>query len=275
MRHGGAFELRFMNWIFQIGAPNSKAALANPALQQALAESGRRIREHADSLPIRPGTTPLRVVPEYEAWLVEAMRSGPESPFWHKKGMSVVDHIADYADVPVLHITGWYDSWARQVTMNYEALSTGQEVAAAAGDRALGPRRAKLPTSPVKSSSRARPASTCGHSDCRWYDRWLKGDKNGVDDDPPVLLYIMGTGDDRRSPAGRLQSRRVLAGRARMAARASPGDHVLPGHRRHARRKPPEAQSAHTTYTFDPQHPVPTDRGQHLIEPGADVQRRL
>ena len=32
MRHGGAFELRFMNWIFQIGAPNSKAALANPAL---------------------------------------------------------------------------------------------------------------------------------------------------------------------------------------------------------------------------------------------------
>ena len=51
MRHGGAFELRFMNWIFQIGAPNSQAALANPALQQALAESGRRIREHADSLP--------------------------------------------------------------------------------------------------------------------------------------------------------------------------------------------------------------------------------
>ena len=26
-----------------------------------------------------------------------------------------------------------------------------------------------------------------------------------MDDDPPVLLYIMGTGDDRRSPAGRLQ----------------------------------------------------------------------
>ena len=24
MRHGGAFELRFMNWIFQIGAPNAR-----------------------------------------------------------------------------------------------------------------------------------------------------------------------------------------------------------------------------------------------------------
>ena len=102
MRHGGAFELRFMNWIFQTGAPNSKAALANPGAPQALIESGRRIRQHADSLPVRPGTTPLRVVPEYEAWLVEAMRSGPESPFWHIKGMSVVDHVGDYADVPVL-----------------------------------------------------------------------------------------------------------------------------------------------------------------------------
>ena len=123
MRHGGAFELRFMNWIFQIGAPNARAALASPALWQALTENGRRIRQHVDSLPVRPGTTPLRVVPEYEAWLVEAMRSGPESPFWHVKGMSVVDHVSDYADVPVLHITGWYDSWARQVTMNYDALS--------------------------------------------------------------------------------------------------------------------------------------------------------
>jgi putative CocE/NonD family hydrolase len=40
MRHGGAFELRFMNWIFQIGAPNSKAALVDPTLRQALVENG-------------------------------------------------------------------------------------------------------------------------------------------------------------------------------------------------------------------------------------------
>ena len=55
MRHGGAFELRFMNWIFQTGAPNSRAALADPALARPSIESGRRIREHADSLPVRAG----------------------------------------------------------------------------------------------------------------------------------------------------------------------------------------------------------------------------
>ncbi|MBX6316295.1 MAG: CocE/NonD family hydrolase, partial [Isosphaeraceae bacterium] len=204
MRHGGAFELRFMNWIFNTGAPNAKAALADPALRAALVENGRRIREHVDNLPVRPGNTPLRVVPEYESWLVEAMRSGPESPFWKIKGMSVVDHVGDYADVPVLHVTGWYDSWTRQVTMNYEALSKAKR----------SPQR--LVIGPwVHGAQGSNVAGEVEFTDdakidllafrLRWYDRWLKGLTNGVDDDPPVLLYIMGTGDDRRSPAGRLR----------------------------------------------------------------------
>ena len=92
--------------------------------------------------------------------------AGPKSPFWHIKGMSVVDHVGDYADVPVLHITGWYDSWTRQVTMNYEALSQGQEIAAAAGDRPLGARRAELER---RRRGRVHPRgrrSTCWHSGC-------------------------------------------------------------------------------------------------------------
>ena len=123
MRHGGAFELRFMNWMFNQGATNCRAALADPAVKAALVANAARIRQHVDNLPFHAGTTPLKVAPEYEAWLFEALRSGPETGFWKIKGMSVVDNIADCADVRVLHITGWYDSWTRQVTMNYEALS--------------------------------------------------------------------------------------------------------------------------------------------------------
>ena len=276
MRHGGAFELRFMNWIFQIGAPNSRAALANPALRQALIENGRRIRQHADNLPVRTGNTPLRVVPEYEAWLVEAMRSGPESPFWHIKGMSVVDHVDDYADVPVLHFTGWYDSWARQVTMNYEALSKAKK---SPHRLVIGPWVHGSQGSNVAGEVESTPDAgidLLGFR-LRWYDRWMRGEKNGVDEEP-VLLYIMGTGDDRRSPAGRLRhggywraEREWPIARTRPTPLYLNADGKLSG-------AAPSLDSSHTTYTFDPRHPVPTIGGnissnQGLMTNGGYDQR--
>jgi putative CocE/NonD family hydrolase len=277
MRHGGAFELRFMNWIFQIGAPNSKAALANPALRQALVESGRRIRQHVDSLPIRQGTTPLKVVPEYESWLIEAMKSGPEAPFWHIKGMSVIDHVNDYADVPVMHITGWYDSWTRQVTMNYLALSKAKK----SPQRLLiGPWVHGSQNSNVAGEVEFTKEAAIDLSALRlrWYDCWLKRDKNGVDGDAPVLLYIMGTGDDRRSQTGRLQhggswraEREWPPARTRFTRLYLNGDGTLSAN-------PPERADSHTTYTFDPKHPVPTVGGnissnQGLISNGGYNQR--
>jgi putative CocE/NonD family hydrolase len=266
MRHGGAFELRFMNWIFNIGAPNSRAALADPALRAALIASGGRIREHADSLPIRRGNTPLRAVPEYESWLVEAMRSGPESPFWKIKGMSVVDHVAEYADVPVLHLTGWYDSWTRQVTMNYEALSKAKK----SPQRLLiGPWVHGSQGSNVSGEVEFTPdaAIDLAATRLRWYDRWLKGEANGVDDDAKVWIYVMGTGDDRRSPAGRLKHGGSWRAEAEWPlARARPTRFYLSGDGR-LTPQPTGVSPGATTYTFDPRDPVPTVGGNISSNP--------
>lgn len=270
MRHGGAFELRFVNWIFSIGAPNSRAALSDPALRQALIENGRRIREHVNNLPIRTGTSPLKVVPEYEAWLVEALRSGPDSPFWKIKGMSVVDHVAEYADVPVLHVTGWYDSWTRQVSMNYEALSKAKK---SPHRLVIGPWVHGSQGSFVSGEVEFTPDAAVDLLAwrLRWYDRWTKGEKNGVDDDSPVLLYVMGTGDDRKSSAGRLRHGGFWrAEREWPLARAKPTPYFLRGEGTLASSAPSPIPStplgggdyySHTTYTFDPRHPVPTIGG--------------
>jgi putative CocE/NonD family hydrolase len=277
MRHGGAFELRFMNWIFQIGAPNSKAALADPALRRALVESGQRIRQHVDSLPVRVGNTPLRVVPEYEAWLVEGLKSGPESPFWHVKGMSVVDHVKDYADVPVMHVTGWYDSWTRQVTMNYEALAPAKD---APHCLMIGPWVHGSQGSNVAGEvefTKEAAIDLLGFR-LRWYDRWLRGVKNGVDEDPPVLLYIMGTGNDRKSGAGRLQHGGYWRWESEWPPKqVQPETYYLTadGTLSH---QPPRLVESHSTYTFDPKHPVPTIGGnissnQGLITNGGYDQR--
>jgi putative CocE/NonD family hydrolase len=277
MRHGGAFELRFMNWIFNTGAPNSRAALANPDLRQALVENGLRIRQHADNLPLRFGTTPLKNVPEYEAWIVTAMRSGPESEFWKIKGMSVVDHVDEYADVPVLHITGWYDSWDRQVTMNYEALSRAKK---APQRLTIGPWTHGGQNSNIAGEVEFTPDAAVDLLAwrLRWYDRWLLGRQNGWDDDPPVLLYIMGTGSDRKSRAGRLQHGGFWrAERAWPLDRAQPTAYYLHGDGS-LDTNAPSAEPSATTFEFDPRHPVPTIGGNissntHLMSNGGYDQR--
>jgi putative CocE/NonD family hydrolase len=266
MRHGGAFELRFMNWIFNTGAPNSRAALADPALKAALTENGRRIRDHVDTLPLRVGSSPLRAVPEYEGWLVKALGSGPETAFWKAKGMSVVDHVKDYADVPVLHVTGWYDSWTRQVTMNYEALSKAKT----SPQRLLiGPWTHGGQTSRVAGEVEFSPDAAIDllATRLRWYDRWLKGVTNGVDDEPPVWIYVMGTGDDRRTSSGRLGHGGSWRGEKEWPlARAKPVTFYLQGDGT-LTREPTAGLPEATTYTFDPKDPVPTVGGNISSNP--------
>ena len=112
----------------------------------------------------------------------------------------------------------------------------------------------------------------------RWYDRWLKGQIEGVDEDPAVLLYIMGSGDDRRSPSGRLRHGGFWrTKRDWPIARAQTTTYYLRTEGALAP-KPPETQSSSTTYTFDPRHPVPTLGGnissnQGLMTNGGFDQR--
>jgi putative CocE/NonD family hydrolase len=279
MRHGGAFELRFANWIFQTGAPNSHAALASEPLRNALIESGRRIRDHLDMLPPHAGTTPLRVVPEYESWLVKALRSGPEDPMWHVKGMSVVDHVNDYADVPVLHICGWYDSWGRQVSLSYEALARAKR---SPHHLVYGPWTHGGQNSNVSGEVEFTPdaAVDLAALRLRWYDHWLRGESNGVSEagDPRVWIYVMGTGDDHKSQAGRLMhggfwrpEREWPLGRAVSTPLYLQADGSL-------KATPPTEPESQTTYTFDPHHPVPTIGGnissnQGLMTSGGYDQR--
>ena len=113
--------------------PNARAAAlraaSTPLVVPALEDLGLRVRDLVNALPLRAGATPLRFAPDYEEWLVEAMRHGNADAFWTDMGSSVVDHIAEYADVPVYHVTGWYDSWGTSVAnLNYVELSRTKRV---------------------------------------------------------------------------------------------------------------------------------------------------
>ena len=111
LRHNGAFELRFFNWVLMLGDPSRTASLplaaaraaADPSAAPALADLQNRVREYARNLPLRPGTTPLKFAPDYESWLVEAMSHGDYDDYWKNAGSSVIDHLAEYKDIPAYY----------------------------------------------------------------------------------------------------------------------------------------------------------------------------
>lgn len=296
VRHNGAFELRWLNWILTLGIAtgktasptglekgrNGEAAAARAAHPKeaapALIAMGDHIREYVRALPLRPGTTPLQFAPEYEQWLVEAMGHGDNDAFWTDMGADVVGHVKTYQDVPALHVTGWYDSWGSQVAnLNYVTLSKHKK----------SPQR--LLIGPWTHGGQAQTFSGIAEFGkesavdlnalrLQWFDRWLLGRENGVDGDPPVRIFVMGSGDPHKTPEGRL----FVGGTWRDEREGPLARTVYTPYYLHANgtlspRKPTEAR-AFTRYAFDPRNPVPTIGGNvssegDLMPRGAMDQR--
>jgi putative CocE/NonD family hydrolase len=260
VRHNGAFEMRWMNWIFNIGGPNGSHESRDPETREALLRLGEQVREYARGLPLRRGTSPLKLIPEYEDWLVEAMSHGDYDDYWKNSGDDVVEHVAEYKDIPIYHLGGWYDSWGTQVAnLNYVTLSRnkhslqrlimgpwthGGRTHSFAGDAEFGP----------------DAAIDFMRFEQRWFDHWLKGADTGVDREPHVRIFVMGGGDAHRTPEGRI----FVGGRWRdenewPLARTVATPYYLHADGGLSPEKPGSEPPA--TYQFDPHHPVPTIGG--------------
>jgi putative CocE/NonD family hydrolase len=295
IRHNGAFELRWFNWVFTLGnatgtragatglseAPTGREAAeraaSTPAAAKTLEELGTMVREYVRALPLRPGTTPLKLAPDYESWLAEAMRHGDNDSFWTDMGSSVVDHIAEYKDVPVYHVTGWYDSWGTQVAnLNYIALAKAKK---SPQRLIIGPWTHGGQGQSFSGIAEFGPAAAIDLKELRlhWYDRWLKGIQNGVDSEPPVRIFVMGSGEPHKTAEGRL----FVGGgwrdeREWPLARAVETPYYL--HADGTLASEPPGDSRPTSYQFDPRNPVPTIGGNVssegvLMMRGAQDQR--
>jgi putative CocE/NonD family hydrolase len=267
VRHNGAFELRFFNWVLTLGNPNptptgneaaaAERAAIDPPAATALVEMGKHVQDYVRSLPLRAGTTPLKFAPDYESWLIEALGHGDYDDFWKNSGSSVVDHLADYEDVPEYHTTGWYDSWGTQVAnLNFAEL------------RKTKKSLQRLIVGPwIHSSENRNYAGEAQFTQdaaldlwafhLRWFDHWLKGIDNGVDREPPVRIYVMGGGDGHRTPEGRI----FVGGHWRNEqewplARAQAMPYYLHAHGVLSPEKP--SGDPPVQYSFDPHNPVPT-----------------
>ncbi len=269
-RNGGAFELRQLCWAYN-NARDSKEAAENPTIKAAL--EAEDLLAWFERLPWKKGNSPLRWVPEYEDYIFEMWTHADFDDYWKQMGICNALFFDQYADVPQLHMGSWYDPYTRTTTGNYTGLSRikngpvrlllgpwthGQHDVSHSGDADFGP----------QSVVAGNLADDYNDLRLRWFDAWLKGLDNGVRDEAPVKIFVMGGGDGRKSAAGRLNH----GGRWR-----DEQDWPLPHtqftpYYLHAdgslSAEPPSPSVEPSRYQFDPRNPVPTIGGNISSAPG-------
>jgi len=274
MRNGGAFELRFWNWIFSITAPKGSRQSRDPATAAMLREMMDSRRAYLLNLPLRRGTTPLKHAPEYEDWLVEGMRRGANDEFWQQN--NIIDYPHRYKDIPVYLVGGWYDSWGSNTTANYVALGKaitgpvylimgpwihGQQGDSAHGQVSFGP-EAAIPD----------PLAWR----LEWYDHWLKGIDNKVGKQAPfatkVRIFVMGTGDGRKTADGKLNHGGYWRDEHEWPLARTRYTEFYLHERGRLSATRPLADHSSTSFMFDPRNPVPTIGGNISSGGGILVQ---
>ena len=159
-------------------------------------------------------------------------------------------------DIPVFHQSGWYDGDGIGSKLNYLAMTKAghknQKLVLgpwghSASATRMGPRQVDFGPNAIIDLER---------SYVRWLDRWLKGVDNGIDREPLVAMFVMGsnkwlTGDVYPLPETQF-TKFYLASQG--TANTSLGDGRLetaaPG-------SAPAGWAAFDTYTYDPGDPTP------------------
>ena len=268
VRNHGAFELQQLTWAFRQLEVETKDPLVKEHLARAPIESW------LEALPLRKGLNPLSVAPNFEDYILEMATHGDyDDDYWKHPDVNWQEHYNQTLDIPMVHVSGWYDSYAGGTIQNFVELSKrmtspvyllmgpwthGGNTRSHAGDVEFGPEAAR--------------ADFPREFHLRWFDRFLKGAEAAAEE--PVRIFVMGGGDGRKDANGRLYhgGRWISASswplpETRFTRYYFHGDGSL------SERTPTESESR-TTYTFDPRDPVPTLGGAFsstgpVFEPGA------
>jgi len=264
VRHGGALELRFLAWAFWHSATNTQAALkSEPRIDAALNFGSPGFDEWLTRLPIRKGQTQLSLVPAYESWALQLQSESEYTDYWKQPSLNPSLYWDKIADVPVLLVGGWYDSYTRGAFENLNGLSSGKKepVRLLMGPWTHGSTNPELSYAGDVEFGEDAALDSFRDVHLAWFDRALKGVDVGIDDDAPLRVFVMGGAGGRRAPSGRL----FHGGEWRdenewPLARTKFTPYYLHGNGDLLDTAPTHDGDA-TTYRFDPGNPVPSIGG--------------
>ena len=207
--------------------------------------------------------------PWFEKWI----RGNTSSdPYWQGISYQKPEEYAKVT-VPSLAATGWFDADFPGAPMNYLAMKKH-----GATPDARHPRMVIGPWQHIINSSRKLGAFDYGEQAvidwdgyvCRWFDHWLKGIGNGVMNDAPVHVFVMGrnqwsTEQDWPLPQTRWTKYYLHSGGH---ANSISGDGVL------GTTPPSAGEPASDSYVYDPAKPTRSPfTGGHLENGAADTRK--
>ncbi len=267
VRNHGAFELgQQLGW-----AHSQLAAVAgDPAVRT-------RLREESPSdwfpdTPFRKGSNPLAVAPNFEDYYLEMQNHAEYDDYFRGIGRNWVEFYDQTADIPMLHVGGWYDSYAPGTIQSHGELSRRKTSPMML---VMGPWTHAATTrshaGDVEFGEAAAIADFARKFHLRWFD-WRLKDKVpeslfaadsalGAHPPAPVTLFVMGGGDGRRDENGRL----FHGGAWRTVDQWPLADTVTTAlHLRSGgglTREAPADDEGSSGFTYDPAHPAPTIGG--------------
>jgi putative CocE/NonD family hydrolase len=274
IRNHGAFELaQQVGWAFGQLAAQTNNMVAHDAFQHEKAV------DWIGDLHGKRGQNPLSLAQNFEDYIFDIMTRSDYDQYWRQPDVNWSVAFEQTSDIPMLHISGWYDSYPSGTIKNYIGLSKlkkspvrllvgpwthGGNTRSFSGDVEFGPDAA------------INDFATGFH--LRWFDHFLKGKTTLVAAEPSVRLFVMGTGDGHKDQNGRLYH----GGYWRTADTWPPPSARSVSFYLHANGTLggdlPAADDRPSTYTYDPTHPVPTIGGSFspergLVGPGGFDQR--
>ena len=165
---------------------------------------------------------------------------------------------------PAFNMGGWYDLYAQHTFINFNGLRQG--------GRTPESRQSKLIVGPWPHSLSASTHTgdidfgapsmvDLDGEELRWFDYWLKGIDNGIVDEPPLRLFIMGINewrDEHEWPLARTQWQKWYF-HSNGKANSVLGDGVL------STEAPTHESADH--FVYDPNYPVQTIGGNNCCSP--------
>ncbi|NND31409.1 MAG: CocE/NonD family hydrolase [Saprospiraceae bacterium] len=272
VRQGGAFELgRELTWAWRQIPLEMNDPIVSAHFER------EKIEDWYEAWPLRKGLNPLSIAPNFEEYFFEELTHGDYDDYWKETGINWQEYYDQTADVPMVHIGGWYDIFLRGTINNYLELS---KIQTTPKWLIIGPwtHSGNTRTYAGDVDFGELSAITDFHEQyqIKWFNHLLR-DSQYVDLPPqPIRLFIMGSGSGEMNPEGRLNHG---------------------GYWRNFEEWPPNGkemtyyfhedglfdsaisklENSGTTYTYDPKDPVPTLGGNssaRLKDGGYDQRER-